>query len=77
MTVHETAATLWLLEVDNLHVQFNTPRGVVRAVQGIPYRVRAGEVVALVGESGCGKSVSSLAVMRLLAHTGRITEGRV
>ena len=72
-----TAGQNWLLEVDNLHVQFNTPRGVVCAVEGISYRVRAGEVVALVGESGCGKSVSSLAIMRLLAHTGRVTQGRL
>ena len=67
----------WLLEVDNLQVEFATARGVVRAVEGISYRVRAGEVVALVGESGCGKSVSSLAVMRLLAHNGRVSGGRV
>jgi peptide/nickel transport system ATP-binding protein len=67
----------WLLEVDDLHVEFTTARGVVRAVQGISYQVRAGEVVALVGESGCGKSVSSLAIMRLLAHNGRVTQGRV
>ncbi len=67
----------WLLEVDNLHVQFRTARGTVRAVEGISYRVKAGEVVALVGESGCGKSVSSLAIMRLLAQTGRVTQGRV
>ncbi len=67
----------WLLEVENLHVQFNTTRGVVRAVEGISYKVKAGEIVALVGESGCGKSVSSLAIMRLLAHNGRVTQGRV
>ena len=67
----------WLLEVDNLHVHFNTPRGLIRAVEDISYRVRAGEVVALVGESGCGKSVSSLAIMRLLAHTGRVAKGRI
>ena len=57
----------YLLKVEDLHVHFVTPRGVVRAVEGISYKVRAGEVVALVGESGCGKSVSSLAIMRLLA----------
>ncbi len=68
----------YLLEVENLHVHFVTPRGVVRAVEGISYKVRAGEVVALVGESGCGKSVSSLAIMRLLAKpSGRVTQGRV
>jgi peptide/nickel transport system ATP-binding protein len=71
------ATAAWLLDVDNLHVQFHTARGVVRAVEGISYRVRAGEVAALVGESGCGKSVSSLAIMRLLAHNGRVTQGRI
>ncbi|HTE13903.1 MAG TPA: ABC transporter ATP-binding protein [Burkholderiales bacterium] len=72
------AATDGLLEVENLHVHFVTARGVVRAVEGISYKVRAGEVVALVGESGCGKSVSSLAIMRLLARpSGRVTQGRI
>jgi peptide/nickel transport system ATP-binding protein len=55
-----------------------TTQGVVRAVEGISYKVKAGEVVALVGESGCGKSVSSLAIMRLLAKpAGRIVAGRI
>src|SRR5215510_381922 len=68
----------WLLEVENLHVHFVTTRGVVRAVEGISYKVRPGEVVALVGESGCGKSVSSLAIMRLLARpAGRVVGGRI
>src|SRR5688572_5240984 len=68
----------WLLEVEDLHVHFVTRRGAVRAVEGISYTVRAGEVVALVGESGCGKSVSSLAIMRLLARpAGRIVGGRI
>ncbi|MGE5525447.1 MAG: dipeptide ABC transporter ATP-binding protein [Rhodospirillaceae bacterium] len=67
-----------LLEVDDLHVHFVTSRGVVRAVEGISYRVEAGEVAALVGESGCGKSVSSLAIMRLLAKpAGRVVHGRI
>jgi peptide/nickel transport system ATP-binding protein len=67
-----------LLEVQNLHVQFETSRGIVRAVDGISYSVNPGETVAIVGESGCGKSVSSLAVMRLLAkNTGRVTAGRI
>ena len=71
-------ASEWLLEVEDLHVHFVTSRGVVRAVEGISYQVRAGEVVALVGESGCGKSVSSLAIMRLLAEpAGRIVGGRI
>ena len=68
----------WLLEVEDLHVHFVTSRGVVRAVEGISYKVRPGEVVALVGESGCGKSVSSLAIMRLLARpAGRVVGGRI
>ena len=68
----------WLLEVEDLHVHFVTTRGVVRAVEGISYKVKAGEVVALVGESGCGKSVSALAIMRLLAKpAGRIVAGRI
>ena len=68
----------WLLEVEDLHVHFVTSRGVVRAVEGISYKVKAGETVALVGESGCGKSVSSLAIMRLLARpAGRIVGGRI
>jgi peptide/nickel transport system ATP-binding protein len=68
----------WLLEVEDLHVHFVTSRGVVRAVEGISYKVRAGETVALVGESGCGKSVSSLAIMRLLARpAGRVVGGRI
>jgi peptide/nickel transport system ATP-binding protein len=67
-----------LLEVQDLHVRFETSRGTVRAVDGISYTVNRGEVVAIVGESGCGKSVSSLAIMRLLAkNTSRIPAGRI
>ena len=64
-----------LLEVQDLHVRFETSRGIVRAVDGISYNVNRGEVVAIVGKSGCGKSVSSLAIMRLLTKTSRIPAG--
>src|SRR5262245_50197280 len=67
-----------LLEVQDLHVRFETSRGTVHAVDGISYNVNRGETVAIVGESGCGKSVSSLAIMRLLpANTARIPAGRI
>jgi peptide/nickel transport system ATP-binding protein len=73
-----TAASTPLLSIRELHVHFVTSRGVVRAVEGISYDVNPGEVVALVGESGCGKSVSALSIMRLLAKpAARIAHGRI
>ena len=76
--VPHSAAAVPLLSVENLHVHFVTSRGVVRAVEGVNWRVYPGEMVALVGESGCGKSVSALSVMRLLAKpAGRIVHGRI
>jgi oligopeptide/dipeptide ABC transporter ATP-binding protein len=67
-----------LLEVRNLRTQFAISGGVVRAVDGVSWDVRAGETVALVGESGCGKSVSALSVMRLVAApAGRIVAGQI
>jgi peptide/nickel transport system ATP-binding protein len=73
----QAAAGAPLLEVRDLHVRFETSRGTVNAVEGISYTVNRGEIVAIVGESGCGKSVSSLAIMRLLAKTGRVTQGQI
>lgn len=73
-----SAAAAPLLSVENLAVEFATPRGQLRAVDGVSWSVAAGETLALVGESGCGKSVSALAVMRLLQRPiGRIVQGRV
>ncbi len=66
-----------LLDIKNLRTQFFTEDGVVRAVDGIDFNVRRGEVVGLVGESGCGKSVTSLSIMRLISQPGRIVDGRI
>src|SRR5687767_8980321 len=67
-----------LLQVKNLRTTFLTSAGVVRAVDGVSWDVQEGETVALVGESGCGKSVSALSVMRLVAEpAGRVESGEV
>jgi oligopeptide/dipeptide ABC transporter ATP-binding protein len=66
-----------LLEVKGLRTSFYTRDGVVRAVDGIDFHVDRGEIMGLVGESGCGKSVTSLSIMRLVANPGRIEAGQV
>jgi len=67
-----------LLEVQELRTTFTTEGGLVRAVDGVSWDVNEGETVALVGESGCGKSVSALSIMRLVAPpAGRIEGGRI
>ena len=67
-----------LLDVRNLQTHFSTRGGVVRAVDGVSWDVQEGETVALVGESGCGKSVSALSIMRLVAGpSGQIVGGEV
>ena len=66
-----------LLEVKNLKTYFYTEDGVVRAVDGVNFHVYPGEVLGIVGESGCGKSVTSLSVMRLISAPGKIVEGEI
>ncbi len=67
-----------LLEVDNLHTYFRVDGGEFRAVEGVSFQVEAGRTLGIVGESGCGKSVTSLSVMGLLAKpAGRVAEGSI
>ncbi|WP_430517952.1 ABC transporter ATP-binding protein [Aliivibrio sp.] len=67
-----------LLVVDNLTVDFTTDKGTVRAIDGVSFSIMPGETIAIVGESGCGKSVSSLSIMGLVpSPPGKIVDGSI
>ena len=66
-----------LLDVRNLSTSFFTEKGEVGAVQDVSFQIRAGETLALVGESGCGKSVTALSIMQLLDYPGRVVSGHI
>ncbi len=66
-----------MLEIKGLRTQFYTEDGVVKAVDGVDLYVKRGETLGIVGESGCGKSVTSLSIMRLVSAPGKITEGKI
>ncbi len=66
-----------LLEVRDLSTWFHTRHGVAKAVDGIDFKINRGEVLGIVGESGCGKSVTALSIMQLIAPPGRIESGEV
>ena len=67
----------YLLEVNNLHTSFFTDSGEVKAVNGVTFNLKPGEIMGIVGESGSGKSVTAYSIMQILADTGKITEGEV
>ena len=66
-----------LLSVDNLHTSFFTQDGTVKAVQETSFAVRRGEILGIVGESGCGKTTAGLSVMGLVPYPGRVVDGRI
>ena len=66
-----------LLEINNLHTYFQTREGIVRAVQGVTFYLDRGELLGLVGESGCGKSITALSILRLVAPPGKIVTGEI
>jgi oligopeptide/dipeptide ABC transporter ATP-binding protein len=66
-----------LLEVTNLRTQFSTRAGLVKAVDGVTFSIGEGELLGLVGESGCGKSVTALSIMRLISSPGKVVGGSI
>ncbi len=66
-----------MLRVENLVTRFHTYDGVVRALEGVSFEVHEGEIFGLVGETGCGKSVTTYSTLRLLPSTGRVHSGRI
>ncbi len=66
-----------LLSIQNLYLEFDTNRGKLKALNGISFDVRAGEIFGVVGETGCGKTVTGLSVLRLLPPTATIPRGRI
>lgn len=66
-----------LLEVKNLSVSFDSPAGEIQAVRDVSFSLKKGEVLAVVGESGCGKSVLCKSIMKLLPSSARIKEGKI
>src|SRR4051812_40335040 len=76
-TYMQTTTERPLLEVKNLKTYFYTEDGIVKAVDGVDFEVKRGEMFGLVGESGCGKSVTSFSILRLIGQPGKIIDGEI
>ena len=66
-----------ILQLKNLSISFDTPKGEVEAVRGVNLSLQKGEILAIVGESGCGKTVLSQSVLKLLPKTSRMKNGQI
>lgn len=66
-----------LLEVKNLQTHFPTKAGIVKSVNDVSFYINEGELLGLVGESGCGKSITALSIMKLIAQPGKIVGGSI
>jgi oligopeptide/dipeptide ABC transporter ATP-binding protein len=77
MDEKRSSANNSLLRVEGLRIDFVTEEGVLKAVRGIDFSIRKGEVLGLVGESGCGKSVTALSILRLVSSPGRVAGGAI
>src|SRR5262245_65428597 len=76
-TANEPVMTAPLLSVRDLHVTFDLPEGAVKAVDGVSFDVLPGRVMGIVGESGCGKSITMRAILQLVDEHGHIDKGEV
>jgi oligopeptide/dipeptide ABC transporter ATP-binding protein len=66
-----------LIEINDLHIQFSVRNGIVKAVDGISFDIHRGQTVGLIGESGCGKSVTARAILQMIPKPGKVTKGQV
>lgn len=77
MVDNTISSTENLIEIQDLKTYFFTREGVVKAVDGVDFSVKVGEIFSLVGESGCGKSVTSLSILRLIGRPGKVVGGKI
>ena len=66
-----------IIEVKNLKTHFYTVEGIVKAIDGVSFRVKSGKILGIVGESGCGKSATALSILQLIPPPGRLVEGKI